>query len=565
MEANPVWRKVGLVAVVLVACAVRLIDFPGRYSLRDLDEGTYVQGGLALWEGITPTFDRTPAGPQTWISWAYAAGNTARYLVRPTAEERSTPLVLRPFRAGNHALFDIYRDWSMLRWVEVAAGGLVAAAGTGAAFLLGWKRGGWTAAALLGGVAAFLPLFIELSSESRPYAMAWGFAFISLYLAASSTERSSRAGWSAIFMGLAIGSRVDMLLLIPLGWADVWDVGTTRRQKLASVIRFTWLSALTAFVVAPWLVTDLIGNLRAIASVRIAAGTTGESLGDTLKEFFFQQGLGIDLALMLMAVVLVAPDKQRVRWAAGIFVLLLSISMLKGTGFGLRHQGAPIVAMLSFAAIGMAIVAQRWPKAAPIVLACALILPGINVTREIVQRKRLGWEYYATNWIERHVPSGTIVYLNPDMHDPLPTPAASAAIWNEVANPDAWKLKVKSAMDRFHVSADDYPRAFSESDMVVERGNRREWFILGSRPNIPDPRYDIHVFESSVVFRNEDVSTEFKRTGGVLVCNDMVGKMPTDVGTPVISWLNPDNQGIRIYCSPDLLDKLNDKDHLKEW
>jgi len=34
-------------------------------------------------------------------------------------------------------------------------------------------------------------------------------------------------------------------------------------------------------------------------------------------------------------------------------------------------------------------------------------------------------------------------------------------------------------MERFHASAGDLPRALSEENMIIERGNRRQWFISG--------------------------------------------------------------------------------------
>jgi hypothetical protein len=555
-----------LLLIVAVAVVLRLVDFPPRYFKRDFDEQPYVQGGLALWEGITPTYDRTPAGPQTWISWAYAAGYTARYLVFPTPEERATPLVLRPFRAGDHALFDIYRDWSLLRWIEVAAGGIVAVVAAGAAFKLGWKRGGWLPAILVGLTAATLPLFVEFSGQARPYAMAWGFGIIALYYAACSQDRPAASWRSAVFMGLAIASRVDMLLLLPLAWTDIWDAPSTGRRRVSRIVLYTLLSAAVSLLVAPWLLTDLVGNLRAIASVRIAEPAGGAtSARGTMLDFFVQQGLGIDLILVVCALFLVAPDKRWIRWSAAIYVLLLSVSMLKGTGFGLRHQGAPIVALVTFAGVGMAAVAGRWPRLAPAILVLALILPAVCVIVDIVQRKHLEMEYHATAWIQRHVPPGALIYVNPNIRDPLPTVAASNALWDEVANENAWTTKLEWGMKRFHISSENLPRAFSENDMVVERGLRREWFILGSRPAIPDPRYDIRVYVDSVVFRINDVAGEFKRTGGVLVCNDDDGAMPTDVGTPVVQWINSQARGVRIYCSPDVLPKLLDSEHLQAW
>ena len=199
------------------------------------------------------------------------------------------------------------------------------------------------------------------------------------------------------------------------------------------------------------------------------------------------------------------------------------------------------------------------------ILVLALVLPAANVIGAIVERKRMEIESHVTAWIERHVPPGTRVYINSNIRDPLPTASASDAVWGEVANDDAWKKKLESGMKRFHIAADDYPRAFSENDLVVERGLRREWFILGSRPAIPDPRYDIRVYSDSVVFRIEDVPAEFKRTGGILVTNHASGALLTDVGTPVIQWINSEGDGMRVYCSPDVLERLKDRENLDTW
>src|ERR1700677_1924917 len=143
MEGTSLHRRLGLIVVILIATVLRWGDFPGRYERRDYDERPYVISGFALWEGITPTYKYSPAGPQIWISWAFAAVDSARYLIHPSAEERGVPLVLRPFVAGNHALFDLYRDWSTPRLVEAMASALVGVAAAAAGFALGWKRGGW--------------------------------------------------------------------------------------------------------------------------------------------------------------------------------------------------------------------------------------------------------------------------------------------------------------------------------------------------------------------------------------------------------------------------------------
>jgi hypothetical protein len=567
MEGTSLHRRLGLIVVILIATVLRWGDFPGRYERRDYDERPYVISGFALWEGITPTYKYSPAGPQIWISWAFAAVDSARYVIHPSAEERGVPLVLRPFVAGNHALFDLYRDWSTPRVVEAMASALVGVAAAAAGFGLGWKRGGWMPAALVGGLVAVLPVFVQTGDQARPFMMGWGFGIIALYYAAVAPDRPRAGRWSAFFMGLAIASRIDMLMLLPLAWADLIDLDTKPWPRVRRIFFFTFWTAVTALLVSPWILTNLIGNLRTIATVRLAEPTAGmqsSKLQMALDVAVFQ-GLGVSVALMMCGLFLAAGDRKRVRWASALFAILLVMSVLKDTGFGLKHQGGPIVALVTFAGVGMAGLARRWPKVALAALALALAPPAIDVIVNIVIDRRTFVADHTTEWVERHVPPGTRVYLSPEIHDPLPTVEASNALWAEVNDGDAWMRKMESGMQRFHVSTADYPRAFSEENMIIEKGLRREWFILGSRPFISDPRYDIRTFSESVVFGVKDVSAEFKRTGGVLICDDFQGIMPTDVGPPVAQWLDAYGKGIRIYVSPDVAGSLKDKENVAAW
>jgi len=546
-----------LVVLLLAALALRAADFPARYEYRNCDERPYCQSGLAMWEGITPTYKYSPAGPQIWISWLYAAFYSAKDFALPGAEERAAPFVLRPFVAVNHALFDIYHDWSRLRQIQAAANVALALAAVAAGFALGRRRGGLPAALIVAGMTAAMPLMVDLGVQARPYMMGWALGLIALYYSAE--ERTTAA---AIVMGLAVGTRIDMLVLLPLAWADLWPAPRFFRRAA----RYTALAAMTSLLIAPWLLTNLLGNLRTIATVRVAEpnGTASTPL-ETLREICIHQGLGVTILLAAAALFLAPPGRSKPRWAAAIYVLLLAVSMFKATHFGLSHQGGPIVALIAFSAVGASAVWARWRGLAWALAALALGPPLISSVRDIAATRRAYTPSYATQWIERHVPPGTLVYLAPSLHDPLPTRAASDALWAQVVEHDSWELKVRSAMERFHASAGDLPRALSEENMIIERGNRRQWFILGGRQELPEPRYDIRVFDDSVVFGVQDVSADFHRTGGVVVCDDAVGTMPADLGQPAVQWVNSDGNGVRVYCSPDVLARLLEPENLNAW
>jgi hypothetical protein len=537
-----------LLLAMLVALALRVADFPGRYEMRNTDERPYTQGGLALWEGITPTYKYSPAGPMTWVSWAYAGAESARHFILPGPEERVVPFVLRPFQAVNHALFDIYHDWSRLRQIQSLLNVLTALAAVWAGFMLGFKRGGLPVALIVGGLTAAMPLFVHMSVEARPYMMGWGLGLIALYLSAE-----GRATASAVVMGLAIGTRIDMLVLLPLAYADLWPgihPGAKALPRVRRLIRYTLVTAMASLLIAPWLLTNLLGNLRTIATVRVAEPNgVSASLADTIRECVVHQGLGVPIVLAVAALMLAPPGRKRPRWIAAVYVLLLAASMLKATHFGLQHQGGPIVALIAFASVGASAVAARWRALAWVLVAFALLPPLISSGNDIAARRGTYVPSYATEWLEQHVPPGTRVYLSPSFHDPLPTVEASNALWAEVTENNSWELKVRSGMARFHISAETLPRALSEENMIIERGLRREWFILGSRPNLPEPRFDIRVFSASVVYGEQNIEEAFNRTGGVLV---WAGIMPTNLGRLVAQWISPAGIGVRIYCSPDV-------------
>lgn len=562
LKMNPAaLRKPGpwLALVVITSIVLQAANFPSRYDRRDYDERLYSQCGLLVWEGIMPTVHYAPNGPETWIGWAYAGAKSAAYLVRPGMEERAAPPVLRPFVAVNHALFDIYRDWSSLRRIILVVNVLIAVLAAAAGFGLGWKRGGPAAGLLVGGLTAALPLFLELGGEAKSYGMSWGLAIIALYFAAGEKPRPVI---SAVAMGLAIASRIDMLVLLPLLWIDLWGAQGRFAARLGKLARYTGIVAIVTVLTAPWAVMFLLGTARAIATIRLSEPTQGPgSIKQAAVEVLWNQGLAA--ALLLVVAGLVLPSKRR--WVAGLYVLLLAATMAKQTGFGLRHQGGPVIAVITFAGIGMAAIAAKWPRAAWGVVAVALALPIGQTVHDLIERRANYVPSHATAWVERHVPAGTIVYLSPSLHDPLPTQAAADRLWGEVTDDKAWKRKFASAMARFHINAAELPRALSEGDMIPERGLRREWFILGSRTQLPDPRYDIRVFADSVVFSVLDIGTEFRKTGGVLIRNDGEGKTLTDVGSPVVQWVNRYGRGVRIYCSADVLAQLKDADHLADW
>jgi hypothetical protein len=569
-----------LLLVLTTGAALRLWAFPGRYEMRDVDEWDYLQGGLLVLEGLPPSYHYSPEGPEVWLGWAYAGGLSARYFAFPTAEERQVPAQVRLYTAVNHALFDTYHDMSSLRRVYVALAMLLSLVAVAAGFGLGRRWGGLAGAVLLGGLTACVPLLVLYAATSHPYSAAWSFAVIAMYFAASG--RRHAAIGAGVFFGLAIASRIEMLTMLPLLIAGLWPAKQSRRQFVRDGARCLLSASLTALLVAPWLLTHLIGNLRAIATIRFGPAPNGPiSARQTLMDFGWNEGLAVVTVLTIGSLLASlrpqtpsregpqledasgaawpgAASHRRWRWLVVGFAVLLLIQLLRPTGYGMRHQGAAITTLLLASPLAVPPLMRIGRGVGWLVVAACVLLPLGQTVRRIALIHRGYAPDQATGWVESHVPAGTVVYVKPSFHDPLPTPAAANAMWDEVMARDAAVRKFNSGLSRFGLEAAEFPRALSEQHVVVERSRVRGWYILGSRGMWAGPRFDIRRYANSPVFTSLDPLPAFQKTGGVLIWRG--APLPRDAtDPPAMSWVAPDGSGTFVYVSPDVRSKISDR------
>ncbi|HEX8916050.1 MAG TPA: hypothetical protein VF796_27125, partial [Humisphaera sp.] len=277
------WVPRALLAGLMIAAAVlRWYATPDRYRIEDGDEFYYLQGGANVWEGLPPAMHYGFAGPQTWFAWAYTGATTARYLLAPTPEESAVPLVYRPYVATDHAIWDMYHDMSGLRALYIAVSAATAVVAVAAGFAYGRRRGGLPGAVLLGGLAATLPVLVVHGGMAKPYAVGWACVLFAAYFAGGAADRR-RAWWSAVFMGLAASSRVELLAAAPVVvLAELWPARASVRGFVAAVTRYGLVMAVTIVVASPWAVTNFLGNLRAIATIRFGPPATQVSVGDAV-------------------------------------------------------------------------------------------------------------------------------------------------------------------------------------------------------------------------------------------------------------------------------------------
>jgi len=546
---------VAFIALILMAAALRLLHWPAVHELRDGDELGYSWGSLQLLEGNLPPIHYAPAGPQTWGGWACAGAISVKHLVFPDGIEAQAPRQLRPFLAVDHTLFDAYRDVGPLRQVWILMSFGCALLGVMAAFRLGLAKAGLPGAVFMGGTIALLPLFVEFSVQARPYIAGWSFGIIALYFVFASRNPQAIA-LSALFMGLAIGSRIDMAILLPVIWSAMWIPGQWKKS-LGQFTRYHLVLLISFLITAPWYLMTLLAGLRAIGTIRgSTAGLVVTAPMIVFRKALWEQGMLLHLPLFVAAIVLWILQRPR-HWLLAIYSLLVGISIFRGAAFGFRYQGAPLIIAVFAGLYAIEFVRRYSARFAVGLSVAALIFPAMQTVRMIIDSKRNYVPESATQWVEQHVPPGTIIYIRPWISNLLPTPAAADAGWAEVTDTTAYRRKFQSGLQRFSLNAQGIPRALSEVNLALERGNRRFMFILGGHHQIAAPRFDTRIFESGPVFGVRDLPAVFKQTGGVIILRSSADEpLIQALGPTTIEWINSSAAGTRIYCSSDVASKL---------
>jgi hypothetical protein len=275
-----------------------------------------------------------------------------------------------------------------------------------------------------------------------------------------------------------------------------------------------------------------------------------------LKDFAFVQGLGLAAILLLAGLVFNTSGKRRTHGVLLIIVIVLLLTMLKPTPYGLRHHGATVVAIIVLCPLALTRLRETHAHAALALSVLLLIVPAVNAASLIIADHHDYMPDQATAWVEEHVPPGTTVYLSPTLNDPLPTTQSADSLWSAVTDSQAWQTKFRQGLLRFNISQERIPRALSEENLVQERGNRRRWFILGGRPEVKAPRFDIKIISGGSPFdiTPGDAISEYLRSGGVLILRQSRQpeflKLGKELGMPNAAWIDKQGQGTLVYYKP---------------
>ena len=550
-------------AVVAAAIVLLMLARPSASNYRDVDEPGYAAGGLVLAEGSAPPYRAAPAGPLTWAGWGWANAHAAARVVglgdaAGRAEVAAAPAALKPYVALNAVLFDAYRDGRPLRAFILAVGFAVWAAGAAAAAGLGWRHARLPGALLVGGLWATLPLFVDLATQTRPYAWAWAFAGVAVWLADRARSRRGEL-WCALAYGLAVGSRVDMLALLPLLLCFLHRPGEGFRRLAARTFGLLLRSAAVTLIVAPWLVTSLLSNIKSILAVyvvRVAGATPG--LGRSVVQITWWQGLGPTLLLVAVGLTLAATRKgpgQRRAIALAAVAVWAFVSALRQTGYGLHHNGWAVVVLVLCAAPAAGALRQwwatrgrsLWPAAAVVAAAVGLPLAQTLIALPTL-RPPTRADAAAVAWLEQNLPAGAAVYQPQMLVNPLPTVESARRQW-QWFNDEGWRRKLAWGLGKLGADADattlaGLPPAAADDTAIKERFGFRAMLILGSRPDVSARRFDVR--QAALTMTMGDwlqprPATRPADDAAPAAVTIQVGPPLTEFGPPLAQW--PDGAG----------------------
>jgi len=526
---------------VLLGAILRFGRFPLSGAPSQFDEVSYLSNGLLLLEGETPINKYAPSGPLTWLSAAYGGVKALFKLIANGADVAGFPPILRPPAALQSTLFELYGDLSGLRLAAVIAALLLTLAAIVAACRLGRALGGTAGEIMAGLMAASLPIFVEMSTETRPYGWAWAFALMAL-AAAAEGRRSASAG---IFLGLAIGSHVDMLRVAPLVLLLQWRGMETGGPPWRALGKTLGIAAIAFVLIAPWYPLHLADNVRQIVSVRILSAADRGSQA-------FQTYLALPLAAALTGLLVGGWRRDWPVLGCFVWLGLNALLAVRPSVHGLQHDGALIVMMVALAPLGVAILIDNVAKLRPFlicaVLVSVVVAPGVKqgIMTAFVHGRSLAPDS-SVAWIEANVQPGTAVYVDSgQFRSLLPTPKAADRLWADVASPYAWKEKYLHDIARYGLDSIEPLPVMAADRMAADLGNRRRFYILGLPGQTDRPRYELRPVSYGGFFDLQPKAAVARlcEEGGVYLHS---GSAIPDLPDPVQSWIRPDGNSTYIY------------------
>jgi hypothetical protein len=359
-------------SVLVVGFGLRLALLRPAYVPPEIDELEYAADGLLLLEGAPLGFKFAPAAVTTWVGFVYGAAQWVFNSV--TSMGSGLDRLVLPLVTLDQTLFDVYSDMTGLYATIIAVSLFTSLLGVYGGLRIGRHFAGWPGAVLAGGLAAVTPQLSWYAVQSRPYAPAWSLTVLSISIMLT-CNGSRRWAWAGMIFGLAVASRIEMLLTVPLILWLMW-VMADDEDVVRSGARMVAVAILTFFVSAPWFISHLVGNVRKMITV-VAVGQ--ELLKPRpIAEFLLDEGLVIAAIAMILGVMYRCRTDRWKAWVALGYLLFLGVGFFGiTTSAALRHAGHVFVIAIVLSAYALGAIQHALAKRPAILLSATVALVSI--------------------------------------------------------------------------------------------------------------------------------------------------------------------------------------------
>jgi hypothetical protein len=247
----------GVVVLLVMTClmVLRLGFIPGQGERLtfDPDEAEMHDVSLGPVLGTVPQRLIWPGGLMRHVALLHLGASAILQDVPRTPEGLAAHI--------GRVLLEPGQAWAWMRWTGAFASALGFALPVGLAMRLGVP---WTWAAALALAAACFPLHWRHGCMTTPDALAWGLALVALTVARAGPMSVERVFGSALLTGLALGSKLTLLPMMPALALACWD---RRLPWMKLLLAWSCGLLLGMLVATPWFLADPVRLVKTMLGV----------------------------------------------------------------------------------------------------------------------------------------------------------------------------------------------------------------------------------------------------------------------------------------------------------